>query len=779
MSDYLRVRVISIIGAGSWGTAVAKVIAESNPHLSVKMWAYEKSTAVSINSKHINEEFLPMVKLPGNISATSNLRDSVENSDGIILATPSKALPDIVTRIGKKIKKPVPMSYLTKGFCKLNNNIFTISQTIGEILPEYKNRVVAIYGPSHAEEVVKKFHTCLNIASNSAADSMFFNNIIDSEYLKCRITEDIIGVDVGATLKNPAAIAAGMISILPNCGDNLTGALIAESLKEMVELGVSLGAKFETIIDISGAGDLVATALSEHSRNRRFGQDIARQILDKGTSLKFADRLYLRFKPEFVLEKMSKNLHYLAEGAYAIEPLIELAEKNGISIPVYRSLYEVLLNKKDPTLLIETIKNPEKFDEIYDDIKIHIKDKKKGLEGVKGKAFKRIIKQQILNKYIDSEKSNIEADLKKELIVNLNDHLHKNSTTNSDVFYKDEVQLIEALNDSSYEKVIRKLVSLYLNEIMDHYSPIFSEINLKFYNFKYFFNKLRGMRNEINTDGDLNLINELKTSVNIVYVTKYKNVMDHAHYLREMKKNNLPIPRFFISNEIPRSHLRVLFQRKSGGFIVNKYKFDNALYRECIIHYISSLISHGVPVLYSPNFEKNSSEINESMNESFISLINEVLFKDTTEIVLIPSQIKYSDRVNETVAKKPFVDHVNIKFSSPLFLSDFTKKSSNNLSLSKMIEESWKKDSIILPYHIISRVLRDSEYSIKQNRLKKHAEVLIGDMDYDLSVRQIVNYGIKFLTKNKLVAKNNDDYIVIDKAIINKYALMVDQLFSK
>ena len=177
--------------------------------------------------------------------------------------------------------------------------------------------------------------------------------------------KNIVGVDVGGTLKNPAAIAAGMISVLPQCGDNLAGALISEALKEMIDLGKIFDLEADIIIDISGLGDLVATALSNHSRNRRFGRDIANQILKKGTNLKISDKVLLKFKPEYVIERMSKNLHYLAEGAYAIEPLIELAEHHGVPIPVYKSLYEVLLNKKNPSLLIETIKNPLKFEDIY------------------------------------------------------------------------------------------------------------------------------------------------------------------------------------------------------------------------------------------------------------------------------------------------------------------------------------------------------------------------------------------------------------------------------
>ena len=162
---------------------------------------------------------------------------------------------------------------------------------------------------------------------------------------------------------------------------------MSEALKEMLRLGAVFKSKPETILDISGLGDLVATALSEHSRNRRFGKDIARQILTREPGLSLTDKIILKFKPDLVIHRLSKGLHYLAEGAYAIEPLIDLAVRHNIPIPVYRSLYEVLLNKKNPTLLIETIKNPQKFEELYRNTKIHVSSRKKGLETVRGAVF--------------------------------------------------------------------------------------------------------------------------------------------------------------------------------------------------------------------------------------------------------------------------------------------------------------------------------------------------------------------------------------------------------
>lgn len=766
-----KVKQISIIGAGSWGTAVAKVIAENYPNTLVKMWAYEKSTVNSINNKNINHDFLPGVRLPLNIKSTNHLRESIYNTDGIIIATPSKVVPDTVNKIGRIITTNIPIAYLSKGFCRVNDEILTISQTIAEILPAYKNRVVGIYGPSHAEEVIRYFHTCLTVASDSDSDRKFFCNLINCDYLQCREAGDILGVDLGGTLKNPAAIAAGMISMLPRCGDNLAGALIAESLKEMKRLGEALGADPDTIIDISGTGDLVATALSEHSRNRRFGKDIARKILEKGTTLTMTDRIYLRFKPEYVLEKISSNYHYLAEGAYAIEPLIELAEKHSVSIPVYRSLYEVLLNKKEPSLLIETIKNPEKFDEIYNNAKLHVKGKKRGLETLKGKAFKKIIMQSVLEKI---KKEYDTYELKSSLISNFKGSIeHKGEFKNN--FIRNELKYISLLNTSNFEKYLKKLTSAYLTEIIDHNNAFMTHLMMNYLFFTHIWNRINGKKNRVRITGDTDKIRNLRERVNTIYIARFKNNSDFYYYIYSIYKKFLPEPRFFIPAESAGGWLNRFFLKKSGGYIIHRSRLGNLLYRECVIQYISTLISHGVPLLYFPEKEPEKDSAVSPLNEHFFELLNTVMYQESTEIVLIPAQIAYSDRLNEADEAPILSEPATLNFSTPLFLSDFTSQIHAGTPVHDMIKNAWISDEIILPQHIICGILQQKNYMIKAGKLKKYIDRFISEngLVVSYSSKQIINNGLKFLLKNDIIRKKND-YLVGSKVeVISRYSGLI------
>jgi len=692
-----NIKNISIIGAGSWGTSIALVIAKTYPQIDVKIWAYEKSAAQSINEKNENIQFLPEIHLPDNIKATNSIKEAVSGSQVILISTPSKVIFDISHKIGKYLDKSAHVGYLSKGFCKIGNEILTISQTIERAVPGLKNRVTAIYGPSHAEEVSNWYHTCLNVAGKNSESRKIISELLSSESIQCRETEDITGVEVGSTLKNPAAIAAGMISVLPKCGDNLSGALMSEALKEMLRLGAALNAKPETIIDISGLGDLVATSLSDHSRNRRFGRDIALQIMKKGKNLSILDRIIVIFKPQMVLEKMSRNLNYLAEGAYAIEPLIELAEKNNISIPVYRSLYEVLLNKKDPSLLIETIKNPDKYEELYKQTKIQIKEKDKGLENIRGYAFKNIITGNILHEFTPVRTDREEEKQEKMIII---DKLKKSllSQTQKDKLHRLESKIISGLNVKNFEKSLKNLSKLYIKNITDNYNIIFSRSFMYYMKTNGFINYFSGKKGSINITGDIKKIHETTQSANIIYVSTSRELHDYMFICYAINRKKLAFPRFFVNSRAVHSAWEKFLINHAGGFIVDSKRMNNPVYKEVISQYISIMIEHGVPLLYFPECMDFKETNNSENTDDFFNIITDALFRHTVEIVLIPVELSYDSEAvtsekEKNSIKKQMRRNVNVNFSSPVFMSDFTRHESSANQVSELIKSIWVTDS--------------------------------------------------------------------------------------
>jgi len=764
---------ISIIGAGSWGTSIALTIAETYPDITVCMWAYEKNVVSSINNRHENLQFLPNVVLPTNIRATGSIREAVSDSDVILISTPSKVIPDITQRIHKHLNPKSHVGFLTKGFCKYQDEVLTISQTIGKIIPELKDRVVAVYGPSHAEEVSLHYHTCLNVAGKNVTSRKIFIHFLSSHSIQCRETDDIIGVEMGGTLKNPAAIAAGMISVLPNCGDNLSGALISEALKEMLKIGRLFNVRDETIIDISGLGDLVATALSDHSRNRRFGKDIGLQIIEKGNALRFFDRVLLRFKPQFVLEKMSENLHYLAEGAYAIEPLIELAEANGISIPVYRSLYEVLLNKKDPSLLIETIKNPDKFEEIYRRTKIQISDKKKGLENVGGRAFRSIIEGRVLSSFIAADGSSSDTPIPLESVIeNFNELRNQTSLYGSSV---EENKRLNAITDKNYEKPLTRLINHYVDDVADLYSVFFNRTAMILLSFLRVINRLSGNGGILDVYGDVDQIRNLSDMGNPLYVCSYTSVSDLFLLIFSIKKARLPFPRFMVSGDKVKTSLEKMAIKLMGGFIIDTSKINNVVYREVVKQYLSTLTENGVPFLYFPESVQNGMGA-----DSFYSMISDIIFRHTVEIILIPMELSYAHSMDESILSLLALrTHMSrsamINFSEPAFLSEFTRETESLTTLGEKVQKIWKRDKKIFPHVMIAKILQDNTYEIELKQLEsasyKYFRIL--QVSPPSKMKKFINAGVSFLKKEKTVMKENGMLKVLKRMEIDNYAALL------
>lgn len=781
---------VSIIGAGSFGTSIARVIAEKHPELNIKIWAYEKDVVGSINRVHMNIRFLPDIELPHNVSAYTGYREALSDCMAVIFATPSKVLYDISLKTKKFIPDSAYIGYISKGFCKIHNDIYPISDTLARVFPSHAKKITALYGPSHAEEVSRGYHTCLNVASHSAAARRMFVDLLDGSYLSCRESEDIRGVDLGATLKNPAAIAAGLLSVMPQCGDNLAGALIVEALNEMIKIGNVFKIKQDTLIGISGLGDLVATALSPHSRNRRFGKDIAKQIMSTGTSVSMYDRIIMSFRPEHVLEKMGERFNYLAEGAYAIEPILEIAKKYNISIPVYRALYEVLLNKRDPSLLVETVKNPTKFEEIYEKTKIQVSDRKRGMEKKRGRIFNKRILKNTLDKMLTNQEFIPEIlEYKNTFLEEFNKGIGERGKLSK--FDNKEYQLFLSMNEQNMAKALAALCNLYIKDISDNFNIFVYKVFIKSIKGYNFFNTLFQRRynkgifeSNIQISGKPKDIKKISDTKNIVYVSTYRSYFDFAYINMAIDRFGLYIPRFFIERKTVKGLLTRYVLKLMGGYMFDSDRLSNPVYREVFQDYLATLIEHGVHILFFPEIKLSEDGRIGNINHKFLSMIMDALFKNTEEIALIPIAVSYykkpetDDKQGSATAItiRNILDNViRIKFSEPIYASDFSNTFNTLELLSENIDAKWKSDSEIFPHYILCRILRDNNYSINIKEAGKYIADSIGS--YNLGkrykARYIMKKGLDFILKNELGSINDGKLVVTKKEEVDYYSNLI------
>lgn len=307
---------VSVLGSGGWGMALA--LCAYNNGCKVTLWSPFEDEVEMLKTKRTNEKLLKDVFIPEDIDITSDM--SVVEGDTItIIAVPSTAVRSVAQQL-KQYKNFGIVVNVSKGFEK--ESLKRLSEVISEELPEAP--IVALTGPSHAEEVARKMPTSVVAASASLAAAQVVQGIMKSEYLKIYTSGDIIGAELGGALKNIIAIAAGICGGL-GLGDNTRAALITRGMAEMARLGVCMGAKGYTFTGLTGIGDLIVTCMSDHSRNNRFGKK-----LGQGVSVKDA------------LEQVGT-----VEGYYAAEMAHKLSLKYGIELPIISECYAVLYEGKD------------------------------------------------------------------------------------------------------------------------------------------------------------------------------------------------------------------------------------------------------------------------------------------------------------------------------------------------------------------------------------------------------------------------------------------------
>jgi len=339
----------AVIGAGAWGTAVAKAIADKGKE--VVIWSLEEDNRDDINLRRENSRYLPGVKLPENLTATSDIIEAASGREYLILAVPSLYLLQTVKQILMipSIREgETSIAVITKGFISTDKGPRLILETLEDYLPGfYRQSLVYIAGPSHAEEVSRGKITGLIAASENAKNSIRFRDLLRSKGLFVFSSFDVKGVQVAAAAKNVIAIAFGILEAIKTQGSAFGGAnlfgdgteslLLAAGLNEIQILGMAMGATHpETFTSISGIGDLDVTCRSVFGRNRRFGKEIIeKKILEP---FKNIDDLIARIT----------ELGYLPEGIAAAKYVKVFAEKYRLKMPISVGLYQILNRETEP-----------------------------------------------------------------------------------------------------------------------------------------------------------------------------------------------------------------------------------------------------------------------------------------------------------------------------------------------------------------------------------------------------------------------------------------------
>jgi len=323
--------VISILGAGSWGIALSILLRQN--HHSVIMWEFDAEVCRKLNEERTLPEKLPGIMIPGDIIIVNELSAAIGDSEIIVLALPSHTIRQVAENF-RGLLTPVTSVIVNVSKGIENNTLLRMSEVLCQVLPgQFHSKIATLSGPSHAEEVARNIPTTVVVASYEPAVSELVQQVFSTRYFRIYSSSDLIGVELGGSLKNVIAIAAGILQGL-GMGDNTMGALLTRGLAEMVRLGRKLGADPMTFAGLSGIGDLITTCISSYSRNRYVGEQLGR-----GRKL-----------PE-ILENMSM----VAEGVKTTASAYALSQKHQVEMPITAAVNKILFEGMPPEKAIQEL----------------------------------------------------------------------------------------------------------------------------------------------------------------------------------------------------------------------------------------------------------------------------------------------------------------------------------------------------------------------------------------------------------------------------------------
>lgn len=323
---------VSVLGAGSWGTALS-VVLRSNGH-DVTVWSIAQSEIDMLTQHHEHKDKLPGVILDENILFTSDLKEACQHKDLLVLAVPSVYTRSTAQLMAPYIKKEQIIVNVAKGIEE--NSLMTLSDIIEQEIPQAK--VAVMSGPSHAEEVGRQIPTTCVVGARDKETAQFVQNTFMNKVFRVYISPDVLGIELGGALKNVVALAAGMADGL-GYGDNTKAALITRGISEISRLGVEMGGKAETFAGLTGIGDLVVTCASVHSRNRKAGV-----LIGQGKTMKEA----------------MDEVQMVVEGVYSAKAALALAKKYNVEVPIIEGVNRILFEDVPAKKLVSELMGREK-----------------------------------------------------------------------------------------------------------------------------------------------------------------------------------------------------------------------------------------------------------------------------------------------------------------------------------------------------------------------------------------------------------------------------------
>jgi len=798
LSIYYNEMNHAVLGSGPMGLIVSSIL--SRKLEVVYLWIPESVRAEEMKKSRMSELLKIPFRIEDNIQIVNHFQEFERNSWCFHIAVPSRSLEETIHQLLESLDKDNEFLFclFTKGLVSTKTRrklgIQTFSGFIKKAAENYGLKsfgVAVINGPSLLQELVEENHSFLNIGSDNHDTNQFLSNLYQLPFIHPTSTQSIESMEIAGIMKNPIAIAIGIVSALPNCGSNLEGELLRMGFQEMLSFAKAYNLSIEEFMGRSGLADLITTSTSSKSRNRNYGRKIVGELITGPEKLSLKDRIEIWISPKSFIEKEVSKWHDTVEGGFALGSILDLATEKKLTLPLYQTLFEVL-SRKIPPIAIVNLLTGEKSEF---PLERWVGLKKQGMDIAAGYNFQTVLEERIL-KSILSE-SGFLSRIKKQS-HSISDNIAKRKIRAERRRQKSEVkkfsrelELWEALMNSSRDterEDLKNIVRFYVQEIADSYKPIVRDSLMKIVApIRLLSGGLKFRSVTPHIGGEVEKVRQLADKYNILYTPRHQSHLDSVELAYALNKLGLPIPRYAAAINLMSSPFWEWMLKSLGAYAVDRERTRNSVYLECLSIYSTLLLESGIPSLVYPEGTRSRTGGIVPVKTGILKTALDAFRNTGSEIVILPIAISYETvpedaefcGIPEKLSMGDYLKKrtsVYLDFCEPIPISKHIGSDDPSTSIATEIAANWCKYHRILPNQIVARILTEHDFQIPTSRIQAAIEDFVyrNPGNYlTTDIDSIYDEGISRLKKMHLVEEKNKMFIAIQTDLVKFYGNMV------
>ncbi len=658
----------------------------------------------------------------------------------------------------------------------------------------YQNlSIVLVSGPGILAETHEGYHSFFQLACDRADLLPWLIEFMTFERIHVQVEQDRRGMEASGLFKGPISLAAGMVSQLPYCGDSVLGALLATGFREMFRMGQALGLAPDSLLSQSGLGELASGAISRLSGNRSYGESFIKRLLSGEDRPGMFQRIELFMNPERFIEKEVLQSQNIAEGVLMLSRILEIAEEKRIQLPLYETVYSILIRKSPPVVLLQILGvTAEKVSssvkptsrrafssftsgqDLKSLLEKRVQFRIEASRGFRGRLYRQAgqILSGLQKRYAAAERKgdkDIVRDLGKE----------------TELW---EVFLQKGEDDSSS---LNNIIRYYVAEISDRYRPGVREALIKI------LTPVRGLVGGLHSGsavahigGCVDEVKRLASRYTLFYTPSHKSHLDSVEVAFALNSLGLPVPRYAAGKNLMTNPFRSWVLKSLGSYAVDRQRTRNILYLECLGQYSTMMLEASIPSLVFPEGTRSRTGGLVPIKTGLLSTAVDAYRNTGSEIIIVPISISYesipedmhftmdapSPRFNDFIKRR---SSVYLDFGTPIEVSRHMSQESPTLSIAYQIAATWERNMRILPVHIVARLLFENEFHLNEDSLMDLVEDFLIDRPANYLTRnsgEIVGRGLKALTREGWIVESDGWITTKYREIIQYYANMAPAL---